>query len=85
MMLALFGPLMQEHGMSLFVLVFVEWLCGTYWNTTYGNPAVVGFVKMTGEKSIDFAGAQKASYAYMVMNLIAMTASVPLWQALGMV
>lgn len=23
--------------MSMFILVFVEWLCGTYWNTAYGN------------------------------------------------
>ncbi len=84
MMIAIFGPLMEANGMSMFILVFVEWMCGTYWNTTYVNPAVVGFVKMTGEKYIDHPCAQKASYAYMLLNTIAMTASVPLWQALGM-
>ena len=85
MMIAIFGPLMEAHGMSMFILVFVEWLCGTYWNTTYGNPSVVGFVQMTGEHCItDFKCAQKASYAYMVITIIAMTASVPLWHALGM-
>lgn len=47
MMIAIFGPLMEAHGMSMFILVFVEWLCGTYWNTAYGNPSVVGFIKMT--------------------------------------
>lgn len=84
MMIAIFGPLMEQHGMSMFVLVFVEWLSGAYWNTDYGNPSVVGFVKMTGDKCVDYPTAQKASYAYMVMTLVAMTASVPLWQAIGM-
>lgn len=82
--IAIFGPLMEANGMSMFILVFVEWMCGTYWNTTYGNPAVVGFIKMTGEKCVDYPCAQKASYAYMVLNMIALTASVPLWQAIGM-
>lgn len=81
---AVFGPLLAEHGISLFVLVFVEWLCGTYWNTSYGNPAVVGFVRLTGENKISFKGAREASYAYMVINLIAMTASVPLWHSLAL-
>ena len=85
MMIAIFGPLMEQNGMSMFILVFVEWLCGTYWNTTYCNPSVVGFVKMTGENCLtEFGEAQKASYAYMIMTVIAMTASVPLWHALGM-
>ncbi len=84
MMIAIFGPLMQDAGISMFVLVFVEWLCGTYWNTAYGNPPVVGFIKMTGDKCIDYPCAQKASYAYMVMTIIAMTASVPLWQLTGL-
>jgi DASS family divalent anion:Na+ symporter len=84
MMIAIFGPLAQEHGISMFIIVFVEWLSGTYWNTAYSNPPVAGFVKMTGEKGLDFPTAQKASYAYMVMTIIAMTASVPLWQAIGL-
>lgn len=84
MMIAIFGPLMETHGMSLFILVFVEWLCGTYWNTTYGNPAVVGFIKMTGDNCIDYPCAQKASYAYMAMTVVAMMASIPLWQVIGL-
>lgn len=70
--------------LDLFKLVFVEWLCGTYWNTAYGNPSVVGFIKMTGDKCVDYPCAQKASYAYMVITIIAMLASVPLWQAIGL-
>lgn len=84
MMYAIFAPLLPDKGFSIFVLIFVEWVCGTNWQTSYGNPAVFGFVKMTGDKCIDFPTAQKTSYAYMIMTTIAMTASVPLWQAFGL-
>ena len=85
MMIAIFGPLMEAHGMSMFILVFVEWLCGTYWNTAYGNPpSVVGFISDDWLKRVDYPCAQKASYAYMVITIIAMLASVPLWQAIGL-
>ena len=47
------------------------------------TPSVVGFIKMTGDKCVDYPCAQKASYAYMVITIIAMLASVPLWQAIG--
>ena len=83
MVVAIFGPLAEQAGISMFVVVFVEWLCGSYWNTNYTNPSVLGFIKMTGDKCVDYPCAQKASYAYMVMSLIAMTASVPLWQMIG--
>lgn len=83
-MMAVFGPLMNAHGMSMFILVFVEWMSSSYWNTAYSSPAVVGFIKLTGDKCIDYPCAQKASYAYMILNLIAMTASVPFWRMLGM-
>lgn len=83
MVVAIFGPLAEQAGISMFVVVFVEWLCGSYWNTNYTNPSVLGFIKMTGDKCVDYPCAQKASYAYMIMSLIAMTASVPLWQAIG--
>lgn len=84
MMYAIFAPLLPGYGYSIFVLVFVEWVCGTNWQTSYGNPAVFGFVKMTGEKCIDFPTAQKTSYAYMIITTVAMTLSVPLWHSFGL-
>lgn len=67
MMIAIFGPLMEAHGMSMFILVFVEWLCGTYWNTAYGNPSVVGFIKMTGDKCVDYK-CRDGRYIYVFVN-----------------
>lgn len=83
-MVAIFGPLLPQYGIDTFVLVFVSWVSGTYWNTSYTNPATTGLISMAN-RALDYSTAQKGSYVYCVINLIAMTCSVPLWQALGMV
>jgi DASS family divalent anion:Na+ symporter len=82
-MVAIFGPLLPDHGISIFVLVFTSWVSGTAWNTSYMNPATTGLISLA-DRALDYNTAQKGSYAYSVINLIAMTASVPLWHALGM-
>ena len=82
-MLAIFGPLLPEYGISTFVLVFVSWVSGTCWNVAYQNPATTGLIKMC-DKALDYKTAAKGSYAYCVINLIAMLCSVPLWLAMGM-
>lgn len=82
-MVAIFGPLLPEYGISLFVLVFTSWVSGTCWNTSYMNPPTTGLISLSN-RALDYSTAQKGSYAYCVINLIAMTASIPLWQILGM-
>ena len=80
---ATFGSLLEAHGINIFVLVFTSWVSGTCWNVAYQNPASAGLIKMC-DPSLDFATASKGSYAYCIINLIAMTCSVPLWMALGL-
>lgn len=82
-MLAIFGPLLPTYGISTFVLVFVSWVSGTCWNVAYQNPATTGLIKMC-DKALDYGTAAKGSYAYCIINLIAMICSVPLWMAMGM-
>lgn len=80
---AIFGPLLPEYGISMFVLVFSSWVSGTCWNTSYMTPSVTGIISMA-DRALDFNVAQKGSYAFCVMNLIGMICSIPLWQLLGM-
>ena len=82
-MLAIFGALIPQYGINIFVLVFVAWVSGTCWNVAYQNPATTGLIKMC-DKALDFNTAAKGSYAFCVINLIAMLCSVPLWMAMGM-
>ena len=81
--LAIFGPLLETYGINIFVLVFVSWVSGTCWNVAYQNPASAGLIKMC-DQSLDFKTASKGSYAYCVINLIAMTCSIPLWMGMGL-
>lgn len=77
-------PLLPGAGISNFVMVFVAYMSTMLWNSAYMNPSVAGFVRMAGEKYVPFKLASKASIFYMACNLIALMASVPIWQGLGL-
>lgn len=84
-MVAIFGPLMAPAGMSMFVLVFVIFNCGSMWNVAYQNPLPLAALAASGEKYVTFNEFRYGSYAYMVMCVVGMTASIPLWQILGLI
>ena len=50
---------------------------------SYQNPATTGLISMASG-ALDYSTAQKGSLVYCVINLIAMLASVPLWQMMGL-
>jgi DASS family divalent anion:Na+ symporter len=81
--LAIFSPLMEQAGMNLFVLVFVQFMAAMVWNVPYQNPYPLATIQVAGGKYVTFAELRQSSYAYMIICLIGMTASIPLWQALG--
>ena len=79
-----FSPLIPGSGISMFVFVFTCYMATMFWNEAYMNPSVAGFVRMTGGKFVDMKLARKASIFYMGAVLIALLASVPVWQGLGL-
>ncbi len=81
--IAVFGPLLTAHGISMFVLVFVSWVSATCWNVAYQNPTVAGMIRLC-DRALDFKTAARGSYAFCAINLIAMTCSIPLWISLGL-
>lgn len=83
-MLAIFGPLLPDAGISMFVLVLVEYMSGMIWNTAYMNPVNVAAIKMAGGKYVTFEDSRKTNFLYMACCLIGFTLSVPVWQALGL-
>lgn len=82
---AIFSPLMQQAGMSPFILVFVQFMAAMVWNVPYQNPYPLTTLQIAGGKYVTFAEFRKSSYAYMVICLIGMTVSIPLWQILGFI
>ena len=84
-MFAIFGPLMPAAGMSLFVLAFVQYMCGSAWNVKYQNVLPLTPLAAAGGKYVTFNEFRYGSYAFMVMCLIGMTASIPVWQLMGLI
>lgn len=82
---AIFSPLMQQAGMNPFILVFVQFMAAMVWNVPYQNPYPLTTLQIAGGKYVTFSEFRKSSYAYMVICLIGMTASIPLWQWMGFI
>lgn len=82
--LAIFGPLLQMHGISIFVLVFVAYSCGGAWNTSYSNPLATGMIAIVGDDNITYKDVQISSYVYCIICIVSFTLSIPLWSFLGL-
>ena len=64
---------------------FVCFISGNTWNTPFQAPFVVASVQVAGGKYVTFDEVKKTSILFMILNLIGMVASIPLWQALGLI
>ena len=82
--IAIFGPLMEPAGMSLFVLIFCCFIGGSCWNNSIQTPLVSASIQVSGGR-VTHAEAKKSSMFFMIIHTIACTASIPLWQALGLI
>lgn len=82
--LAIFGTLGAEYGVSPFIIVFVTHQIGGSWNVSFNNPVAQGLRAIVGDDHITYKDSRIVSYVYCLACLIAFTASVPVWQAIGM-
>jgi divalent anion:Na+ symporter, DASS family len=83
-LLAIFTPFLQQSGISIFVVVWVVYMSSLVWNVPYQSPVIMGVIPLAGNKFITYNEARKASYLYMIICLVGMTASIPIWKALGL-
>ena len=81
--MAIFGGLMNAAGINLYVIIFVEFMSSMCWTVPYMNPFAMATLGVAGEKYVTFPEMRKASFLYMIVNLIGCTASIPLWYMLG--
>ncbi|MGI5990157.1 MAG: SLC13 family permease [Lachnospiraceae bacterium] len=81
--MAIFGGLMKAAGINLYVIIFVEFMSSMVWTLPYMNPFAMATLQIAGGKYVTFKELQKASIAYMIINLVGCLCSVPLWYALG--
>ena len=81
--MAIFGGLMKAAGINIYVIIFVEFMSSMCWTVPYMNPFAMATLGVAGGKYVTFKEMQKASFAYMFINLIGCLLSVPLWYGLG--
>ena len=81
---AIFGPLLPDAGISLFIFGFVEYIGDNIWFNGFMNPFVLGALGVAGNEYVTIKEFKKSAIAYGVIELIAVMASIPLWMMLGL-
>lgn len=81
---AVFSPLLSGTGISVFVLCFVEYVVSNIWFNSFQNPFVIGTLGTAGNEYVTIKEFKKTAYAYMVISIVAMMGSIPLWSLMGM-
>ena len=82
---AVFSPFMEAAHMSSFVLIFVHFMAALSWNMEYQNVYTRGTLAVAGNKYVTYKEAQKTSFVFCLLHLIATFVSIPIWQALGLI
>lgn len=72
-------------GIHPFVLLFVTYMSTLVWHFSFTNVTYVAALGATGGEMVEHNDNQPMNIAYMVINLIACTASIPLWQLMGFI
>lgn len=81
---SIFGPLLPDAGISLFIFGFVEYVGGNIWFNSFMNPFVLGALGIAGNEYVTIKEFKKSAYAYAVISIVAMMGSIPLWMAMGL-
>ena len=80
------APISVGAGYSAWVPAIVGYASVMVWNVKYQNSNFAAvFAAMGGEDVVSYQKTIKMSVAYMVVNMLALVASIPLWHMLGMV
>lgn len=71
-------------GINLWVLLFTCYMASNVWHFPFTSNVYVAVLGSTNGEICEHRDTLPMNYAYMVINLIACLASVPLWQMLGL-
>lgn len=82
---AVFGSVAIAQGIDPVVLLFILFTSVQLWSLPYNQPCEIAALASSGGSEVIAHGdVVKSSHAFMVINIIALMASVPLWMALGL-
>ena len=78
------APIAQSAGLSPWVVMMIFYCSVCIWVTKYQNAnMLVGYAAFGGDDMLDYKHVMPGAYAHLVVNWIALLASIPYWQMLG--
>lgn len=79
-------PICAIAKISPWVIGFVILISTSTWNVIYQNTfAMQGYAAYDGDKSIAYGQVAKSSICFMVVNLIGIAVSIPIWRMMGLI
>lgn len=82
---AMLGGVSEASGINTWVVLFVCYMSTLVWHFSFTNVTYVATLGATGGDMVDHKDTVPMNFAYMIINLIACTASIPLWQFMGLI
>ena len=80
---AIFGGLALELGYHPMPILFTGYLASLVWHYAGNNTTTTTLLASTNDKMVSFGATFQYNIVYMIVNLIACTASIPVWMMLG--
>ena len=80
---AIFLPIGAPLGIHPFITLFADYLAMLVWNLSFHNPYYLQ-AEAVVDGLVTHRNVVSMSYAYMVIHVLGLIASVPLWRYLGM-
>lgn len=81
---AIFGSIGASYGIGAFPILFTGYLSTLVWHYAGNNVTTATCEAATNGKMVEFKDTFQMNVVYMVINLIACMASIPVWKILGM-
>jgi DASS family divalent anion:Na+ symporter len=83
---AIFGPLVESAGISLYVLLCVMYFTGyCCWVFGHQSPLITSCLAAGGNKYVTQKEFGRASLMSMACCLVAYTLSIPIWRMMGLI
>lgn len=79
-------PICDVSNISPWIMRFVILTATSTWNVIYQNTfAMQGFAAYDGEKNVIYGQLAKSSICFMLVNIVAIIISIPIWNMMGFI
>jgi hypothetical protein len=78
-------PVVGNSGIDPFVICLTVLISGNPWFSSYQNSIYAGLMEATEGALFDHHQTRRAAFAYLVAAQVAIIASIPYWQWLGLI